>query len=116
MVEETLGVPGGKPVVTPAPECFESELCYIPEQPRALVIDPCLKGLLNGSVDHIRDHCSFDCFPIEEIMLPIIIKIATNQYSITGSHATKPINVYCDGISSHVLEPNKTNGIMQVRK
>ncbi|XP_035709310.1 uncharacterized protein LOC118436133 [Folsomia candida] len=116
LVEETLGIPGGKPVVTMAPECFESELCHISEQPRSLVVDPCLKGLMNGSVDHIRDYCSFECYPIEneELLLPIIIKVANNQYSITGSHKTIPINVYCDDHLQRVLDPNKTNGVMQV--
>jgi hypothetical protein len=116
LVEES-SIPDTKPVITIAPDCFETELCHIPEQPRRLVVDPCLKGLMNGSLNHIRDYCSFECYNIEseELLLPIIIKVANNQYSITGSHKTKPIFVFCDGKLNQVLEPNKTNGVMQVK-
>lgn len=115
LLEERLD--GAAPLLSMAPVCGESELCFVAEQPRQLVVDPCVKGLMNGSVDLVRDHCSFDCFPVEneDVLLPIILKVGSNEYSITGSSpAWRPIRVFCDGTLNRTLEPSPSNGLMQV--
>lgn len=114
-------MPGGAPILTLAPTCAESELCHIPEQPRQLVVDPCVKGLMNSSVDIVRDDCAFDCFPVESeneaAVLPIIIKLAPNEYSITGaSPSGLPIQVFCDGKFNETVEPSSTRLLMEVTK
>jgi len=104
-------------IITNIADCFDAELCYVPETPRRPLVDPCLKGLINGSVDDIRDYCSFSCYEVEHAdnVFPIIIKIDSNHYSITGSPpSSENIQLYCDNIYKENINPNGTNGVLQV--
>jgi hypothetical protein len=56
-----------------------------------------------------------------DIVLPMIIKVDSNHYSITGAPPNKTVNgkveklqVFCDNVLNQDLSPNATNGVLQV--